>query len=61
MTHGNADEVIPMAPVAEQARRLQAAGFDLAWQEFEKEHTVAGRAEVQFLARFLTSAYQGEL
>lgn len=61
MTHGAADSVIPMGPVAEQARRLQQAGFNLVWQEFEKEHTVAGRAEVQFLARFLTAAYAGDL
>lgn len=61
MTHGPADPVIPMAPVAQQARRLQESGFDLVWQEFEKEHTVAGRAEVQFIKRFLNAAYRGEL
>jgi len=57
MTHGTADPLLGIEHVRPQAKRLQEAGFDLAWQEFEKEHTVAGRAEVQYIARFLEQCF----
>jgi len=57
MTHGTMDPLLGIEHVRPQARRLQEAGFDVAWQEFDKEHTVAGRAEVQFLARFLEQCF----
>lgn len=57
MTHGTMDPLLGIEHVRPQAKRLQEAGFDLAWQEFDKEHTVAGRAEVQFVARFLEQCF----
>ncbi len=57
LTHGTGDAVVPIERVRPLARELQAAGFDVAWQEFEKEHTVAGRAEILFIRRFLESAF----
>ena len=57
MTHGTADPLLGIEHVRPQAKRLQEAGFDLAWQEFEKEHTIAGRAEVQYIARFLEQCF----
>lgn len=57
MTHGTWDPLLGIEHVRPQAQQLQGAGFDVAWQEFEKEHTVAGRAEVQFIARFLEQAF----
>ncbi len=57
VTHGLQDPLLPIDWVRPQMKLLQAAGFDLVWQEFEKEHTVAGRAEVNFIRRFLESAF----
>ncbi len=57
VTHGTDDEVVPMAWAEPGVRQLQAGGLDVAWQEFEKGHTVAGRAEVGFIRRFLEGAF----
>ncbi len=57
VTHGAMDEVVPMTLAEPGVRQLQAAGLDVAWQEFEKGHTVAGRAEVGFIRRFLEGVY----
>lgn len=57
VTHGLHDPLIPVDRVRPLVRQLQEAGFDVVWQEFEKEHTVAGRAEVNFIRRFLESAF----
>jgi predicted esterase len=60
MTHGLFDPLLGIEHVRPQAEALRAAGFDLLWQEFEKEHTVAGRAEVQYIARFLEQSFGRE-
>ena len=57
VTHGTADELVLMAWAEAGVRQLQAGGLDVAWQEFEKGHTVAGRAEVGFIRRFLEGAF----
>lgn len=57
VTHGTFDDVVPLALAEPGVRTLQAAGLDVAWQEFEKAHTVAGRAEVGFIRRFLEAAH----
>ncbi len=40
VTHGTQDTLIPLHPVRQQIQLLQAAGLNLAWQEFEKGHTI---------------------
>lgn len=60
MTHGSWDPLLGIEHVRPQARALREAGFDVLWQEFEKEHTVAGRTEVQFIARFLEQCFGRE-
>ena len=60
MTHGTWDPLLRIEHVRPHARVLRDAGFDLLWQEFEKEHTVAGRTEVQFIARFLEQCFGRE-
>lgn len=57
ITHGSEDELVPMNLAEPGVRQLQAGGLDVAWQEFEKGHTVAGRAEVGFIRRFLENAF----
>jgi phospholipase/carboxylesterase len=60
MTHGTFDPLLGIEHVRPQAGALRDAGFDLLWQEFEKEHTVAGRTEVQYIARFLEQCFGRE-
>ena len=60
MTHGTWDPLLGIEHVRPQARAMRDAGFDVLWQEFEKEHTVAGRTEVQFIARFLEQCFGRE-
>lgn len=57
ITHGSADELVPIILAEPGVRQLQTGGLDVAWQEFEKAHTVAGRAEIGFIRRFLESAF----
>lgn len=56
LTHGAYDPVIPLQPVREQVRRLQAAGLDIEWHEFAKEHTIAGETELAVIRKFVTAA-----
>lgn len=56
LTHGAYDPLIPIAPVREQVRRLQAAGLDIEWHEFAKEHTIAGETELAVIRKFVTAA-----
>ena len=53
LTHGRFDPLIPIGPVREQVRRLQAAGLKITWQEFAKEHTIAGEAELAVIRKFV--------
>ena len=53
LTHGRFDPLIPIGPVREQVRRLQAAGLNITWQEFAKEHTIAGEAELAVIRKFV--------
>jgi phospholipase/carboxylesterase len=55
LTHGAFDPLIPLKPVREQVRRLQAAGLDLEWHEFPKEHTIAGETELAVIRKFVTA------
>lgn len=57
MTHGTWDPLIPCADVERQARALRSAGFDLTWQELEKEHSIAGRVEIGLIRAFLEVAF----
>lgn len=58
VTHGTEDPLVPIELAEPGVRQLQAGGLDVAWQVFEKAHTVAGQAEVGFIRRFLESAFQ---
>lgn len=56
LTHGAYDPLIPLKPVREQVRRLQAAGLDIEWHEFAKEHTIAGETELAVIRKFVAAA-----
>ena len=60
MTHGQYDPLLPIAPVREQARQLKAAGLDVAWHEFPKEHTIHGTEEITVIREFVRAGYAGK-
>ena len=39
-THGTRDPLIPLEGVREQKDTLKAAGLNIEWREFQKEHTI---------------------
>lgn len=57
LTHGAYDPLIPLKPVREQVRRLQASGLNIEWHEFAKEHTIAGEAELAVIRKFVAAAF----
>ncbi|HTY88978.1 MAG TPA: hypothetical protein VMB80_16145 [Candidatus Acidoferrum sp.] len=59
MTHGTLDPLIPIDRVRPQIPLLQAAGLQIEWHEFRKEHTVAGEAEISILRDFVRAGYPG--
>jgi phospholipase/carboxylesterase len=58
LTHGHFDTVIPFAPVAKQAKTLQAAGLDVEWHEFPKGHTIYGAEEIAVIREFVLAGYK---
>ena len=55
LTHGTRDPLIPIGPVRQQVRQLQAAGLKIEWHEFAKEHTIAGEAELAVIRQFINA------
>lgn len=57
LTHGTLDPLLPIARTREQVTTLQAAGLDLQWREFAKDHTIAGHAEIDLIRDFIRAGY----
>jgi len=57
LTHGQFDPLLPIADVREQARQLKAAGLDVTWQEFPKEHSIHGQEEIDVIRQFVRAGY----
>jgi phospholipase/carboxylesterase len=61
VTHGTLDPLIPFAAVREQINLLKAAGLNIEWHEFVKEHTIAGETELDVIREFVRRAFgEGE-
>lgn len=60
VTHGIHDPLIPFNGVREQVGRLKAAGLQVEWHEFAKEHTIAGVEELDVIRKFAEEGYRGE-
>jgi len=56
-THGPFDPILPFAEVRDQVRRLQAAGLNITWREFPKEHTIHGEEEIAAIREFIREGY----
>ncbi len=59
MTHGTNDPMVTIGRVRKQIPLLQAAGLQIEWREFVKEHTVAGEAEISVIRNFVRAGYPG--
>ncbi|MGA2246912.1 MAG: serine esterase [Verrucomicrobiota bacterium] len=57
ITHGRFDPLLPFAETQAQVRRLQAAGLNVEWREFPKEHTIYGAEEVAVIRDFVRAGY----
>jgi phospholipase/carboxylesterase len=57
VTHGHFDPIIPFAGVREQIQQLKAAGLNVQWNEFPKEHTVYGEPELAVIREFIRAGY----
>jgi phospholipase/carboxylesterase len=53
LTHGTHDPLIPFGPVRQQVQLLKAAGLQIEWHEFRKEHTIAGEEELDVIRNFI--------
>ena len=58
LTHGRFDPLLPIGPVREQVQELRAAGMQVDWREFAKEHTIAGEAELRVIRDFVREAFE---
>ena len=59
ITHGTIDPLLPIARTRPQVKALQAAGLKVQWEEFEKEHTIAGREELDMIREFMRAGFAG--
>lgn len=57
VTHGRFDPLLPFGETQRQVRQLKAAGVNVEWHEFPKEHTVYGAEEVAVIREFVSAGY----
>jgi phospholipase/carboxylesterase len=57
MTHGTGDPMVPIAKVRPQIPLLKAAGINIEWREFVKDHTIAGEQELSVIREFVRAGY----
>ena len=57
ITHGHYDPLLPFAESEQQVRALKAAGLNITWHDFPKEHTVYGAEEVAAIREFVSAGY----
>lgn len=57
ITHGRFDPLLPIAETQRQARELKAAGLNVEWREFPKEHSIYGTEEVSVIRDFVRAGY----
>lgn len=53
LTHGTQDNLIPITLVRSQIASLKPAGVQIEWHEFQKDHTIAGEAELRVIREFV--------
>jgi phospholipase/carboxylesterase len=58
LSHGHFDPLLPFAEAKTQAQQLKAAGLDVTWREYPKEHTLHGVEEIDDIRAFVQAGYQ---
>ena len=53
ITHGTADPLLPLKKTKSPIDQLCAAGVNIQWEVFEKEHTIQGEAEMSVIREFV--------
>jgi len=56
VTHGTQDPMIRFAVMREQINFLKAAGLNIEWHEFQKEHTII-EPELELVREFIRAGY----
>jgi predicted esterase len=49
--------LLPFAGVRDQVKQLQAAGLNVEWREYPKEHTIHGEEEISAIREFVRAGY----
>jgi phospholipase/carboxylesterase len=57
ITHGHFDPLLPFAEVRNQAAQLKAAGLNVTWRDYPKEHSVHGAEEIADIREFVRAGY----
>jgi phospholipase/carboxylesterase len=60
VTHGQLDPVLPFAESRRQIQQLQAAGLDITWREFPKQHEIYGEEEIAAVREFVRAGTAGK-
>lgn len=53
MTHGTLDTMVPIDRTRDQVQYLKSQGIQVEWQEYQKDHTIAGAKEVQAIREYI--------
>lgn len=57
ITHGHYDPLLPFAGVRDQVGQLKAAGLNVEWRDYPKEHTIHGTEEIAAIREFVNASY----
>ncbi|MEI8290184.1 MAG: alpha/beta fold hydrolase [Verrucomicrobiota bacterium] len=57
ITHGHNDPLLPFAGARTQTQQLKAAGLDVTWREYPKEHSIHGDEEIADIREFVKAGY----
>ncbi len=57
VTHGHFDPLLPFAAARAQIQQLQAAGLNITWREYPKEHSIHGEEEISAIRDFVRAGY----
>ena len=57
ITHGHYDPLLPFDGARNQTLQLKAAGLNVTWGEYPKEHTIHGAEEIANIRDFVKAGY----
>jgi phospholipase/carboxylesterase len=60
MTHGLMDTMVPIDRTRDQVHYLRSQGIKVEWEEFQKDHTIAGAKEVDAFRNYIQARMKTE-